>query len=208
MLSYLSIAAIIWYGGGKVVEGALQFGVLYAFINYVGLFFQPINDLAEKYNILQASMAASERIFQVLDTEKETDEGSLVFERNSLNAAIEFRNVWFAYKDEEWVLRDVSFRVPAGSTVAIVGATGAGKTSIINLLNRFYEIRKGEILIGGINIKDVASEIFTSCSTRVCNCNKAPKIDYKGIDSLLFTFGGRMIVYIKILMKRPFKMAV
>ncbi|MDO8685772.1 MAG: ABC transporter ATP-binding protein [Clostridiales bacterium] len=158
MLSYLSIAAIIWYGGGKVVEGAVQFGVLYAFINYVSLFFQPINDLAEKYNILQASMASSERIFQVLDTEKETDDGRQVFERNSLNAAIEFKNVWFAYKDEEWVLRDVSFSVPAGSTVAIVGATGAGKTSIINLLNRFYEIQKGEILIDGINIKGVTSE--------------------------------------------------
>lgn len=157
MLSYLSIAAIIWYGGGKVVEGAIQFGVLYAFVNYVSLFFQPINDLAEKYNILQASMAASERIFQILDTEKESDEGQLVLEKRSLDASIEFRNVWFAYKDENWVLRDVSFSVPAGSTVAIVGATGAGKTSIINILNRFYEIKKGEILVDGKNIKEISS---------------------------------------------------
>lgn len=163
MLSYLSIAAIIWYGGGKAVEGVLQFGVLYAFVNYVNLFFQPINDLAEKYNILQASMAASERIFQVLDTEKETDDGNLAFERNSPNTSIEFKNVWFAYKNEDWVLRDVSFIVPAGSTVAIVGATGAGKTSIINLLNRFYEIQKGEILISGINIRDAASESLRRC---------------------------------------------
>ncbi|NJD03783.1 MAG: ABC transporter ATP-binding protein [Ruminiclostridium sp.] len=156
MLSYLSIAAIIWYGGGKVVEGALQFGVLYAFINYVSLFFQPINDLAEKYNILQASMAASERIFQVLDTEAEKDGGTIRFDNDCFNASIEFRNVWFAYKNRDWVLKDVSFQLPAGKTIAIVGATGAGKTSIINLLNRFYEIQQGDILINGINIKNVA----------------------------------------------------
>ncbi len=158
MLSYLSIAAIIWYGGGKVVEGTVEFGVLYAFVNYVGLFFQPINDLAEKYNILQASMAASERIFQVLDTEPEKDEGTFYFDKDRLSASIEFKNVWFAYKNQDWVLKDVSFQLPAGKTIAIVGATGAGKTSIINLLNRFYEIQKGEILIDGINIKDAASD--------------------------------------------------
>lgn len=158
MLSYLSIAAIIWYGGGKVLEGTIQFGVLYAFVNYVGLFFQPINDLAEKYNILQSSMAASERIFQVLDTEIEADDGKRDFEKDRINASIEFKNVWFAYKDDDWVLKDVSFSVPAGKTVAIVGATGAGKTSIINLLNRFYEIQKGEILIDGINIKEAAAD--------------------------------------------------
>lgn len=163
MLSYLSIAAIIWYGGGKVVEGALQFGVLYAFINYVGLFFQPINDLAEKYNIMQASMAASERIFQVLDNVEEKNEGTLILQKKILNASIEFKNVWFAYKEEDWVLRDVSFTVPAGSTVAIVGATGAGKTSIINLLNRFYEIQKGQILIDGKDIKQVTSESLRKC---------------------------------------------
>ena len=158
MLSYLSIAAIIWYGGGKVVEGAVEFGMLYAFINYVALFFQPINDLAEKYNILQSSMAASERIFQVLDTEAEKDEGTLCFGKDRLNASIEFNNVWFAYKNEDWVLKDVSFHLPAGKTIAIVGATGAGKTSIINLLNRFYEIQKGDILINGTNIKNAAAD--------------------------------------------------
>jgi len=158
MLAYLSIAIIIWYGGGKVVEGAVEFGVLYAFVSYVSLFFQPINDLAEKYNILQASMAASERIFQVLDTEVEKDEGTLIFDKDRFNASIEFKNVWFAYKNEDWVLKDVSFHLPAGKTIAIVGATGAGKTSIINLLNRFYEIQKGDILINGINIKNITAE--------------------------------------------------
>ncbi len=158
MLAYLSIAAIIWYGGGKVLEGTVEFGVLYAFVSYVNLFFQPINDLAEKYNILQASMAASERIFQVLDTEGEKDEGTLFLDKDRLNASIEFKNVWFAYKNEDWVLKDVSFHLPAGKTIAIVGATGAGKTSIINLLNRFYEIQKGEIRIDGINITEVAAD--------------------------------------------------
>ncbi len=158
MLSYLSIASIIWYGGGKAVEGVIEFGVLYAFVNYVSLFFQPINDLAEKYNILQSSMAASERIFQVLDTPEEKDDGQIVFDKDRLNASIEFKNVWFAYKGEDWVLRDVSFSFPAGRTIAIVGATGAGKTSIINLLNRFYEIQKGEILIDGVNINDATAE--------------------------------------------------
>ena len=137
--------------------------MLYAFTNYVGLFFQPINDLAEKYNILQASMAASERIFQVLDTAVEKDEGHYTFEKDRFNASIEFKNVWFAYKEDEWVLKDVSFSVPAGKTVAIVGATGAGKTSIINLLNRFYEIQKGEILIDGVNISSATVESLRKC---------------------------------------------
>lgn len=162
MLAYLSIAAIIWYGGGMVLDGVVEFGVLYAFVSYVNLFFQPINDLAEKYNILQASMAASERIFQVLDTEVEKDTGTQNLDKDS-EASVEFKNVWFAYKNEEWVLKDVSFKLPAGKTLAIVGATGAGKTSIINLLNRFYEINSGEVLINGINIKDLSSESLRKC---------------------------------------------
>ena len=162
-LSYLAIAAVIWYGGGKVLQGALEFGVLYAFINYINLFFQPINDLADKYNILQSSMAASERIFLILDTPVEKDEGSIILDRATFRPGIEFKNVWFAYKDENWVLRDVSFSVPAGKTVAIVGATGAGKTSIINLLNRFYEIQKGDIFIDGVNVRDAAKDSLRRC---------------------------------------------
>ena len=162
-LSYLAIAAVIWYGGGKVLQGALEFGVLYAFINYINLFFQPINDLADKYNILQSSMAASERIFLILDTPVEKDDGSIVLDKKTFRPGIEFKNVWFAYKDEDWVLRDVSFSVPAGKTVAIVGATGAGKTSIINLLNRFYEIQKGDIFIDGINVRDTTKDSLRRC---------------------------------------------
>lgn len=155
MVASLTIALLIWNGGGKVIDNSMEFGVLYALINYISLLFQPINDLAEKYNILQSSMAASERIFMILDTPAEEDAGSLEFDTEAAAGDIEFKNVWFAYNDENWVLKDVSFRVPAGQTIAIVGHTGAGKTSIINLLSRFYEIQRGEILINGTNIKDV-----------------------------------------------------
>ena len=158
MLAFLVIAAVIWYGGGRVIDSTLQFGVLFAFINYVYQFFNPINDLAEKYNLLQSAMASSERIFMILDTSPEDDLGELELKPESIKGNIEFRNVWFAYKENEWVLREVSFNVPAGTSLAIVGATGAGKTSIINLLNRFYEIQKGEILIDGINIRDIKKE--------------------------------------------------
>ncbi len=158
MLSGFCIALIIWYAGGKVIDNTIKFGVLFAFVNYIGFFFQPVNDLAEKYNILQSAMASSERIFAILDTEQETDNGIICTDKKLFKGNIEFKNVWFAYKNEDWVLRDVSFSVPSGQTVAIVGATGAGKTSIINLINRFYEIQKGEILIDGINTIDIQKE--------------------------------------------------
>ncbi|MGI6668077.1 MAG: ABC transporter ATP-binding protein [Acetivibrionales bacterium] len=170
MLSSFILALLVWYGGSRVMEGTLQFGTLYAFINYTGMLFYPINDFAEKYNILQSSMAASERIFLILDSPAEEDDGMYSIKDNlfvkyspdgsfspvkEVKGDIEFKNVWFAYNQDDWVLRDVSFKVPAGRTAAIVGATGAGKTSIISLLNRLYEIQKGEILIDGINIKDI-----------------------------------------------------
>jgi ABC-type multidrug transport system fused ATPase/permease subunit len=157
MLSFVALALLIWFGGLDVLKGTLQFGILYAFVNYVSMMFHPINDLAEKYNILQASMAASERIFLILDTPVEEDSGTLSIP-DSVKGEIEFRNVWFAYNENDWVLRDVSFKVPAGKTVAIVGATGAGKTSIISLLSRLYEIQKGEILIDGMNIRDIRKD--------------------------------------------------
>ncbi|PNT93745.1 hypothetical protein CDQ83_09710 [Clostridium thermosuccinogenes] len=155
LISSATIAALLWFGGIRVLDGTLQFGVLFAFVDYVGQFFHPINDMAEKYNILQAAMASSERIFGILDTPGEPDEGSIEMDKDRIKGDIEFKNVWFAYNDDEWVLKDVSFKVPAGKTLAIVGATGAGKTSIINLLNRFYEIRKGQILMDGIDIRQI-----------------------------------------------------
>jgi len=154
-VSTLATALLLWFGGGKVIEGVIEFGVLYAFIQYIEYLFHPIDDLSEKYNILQSAMAASERIFSILDTPAEQDEGTEEFETSCENTDIEFKNVWFAYNQDDWVLKDVSFTVPSGKTVAIVGATGAGKTSIINLLNRFYEVQKGEITIGNTDIRRI-----------------------------------------------------
>ncbi|HEY9062860.1 MAG TPA: ABC transporter ATP-binding protein [Pseudobacteroides sp.] len=155
LVSALCLSVLLWFAGGDVISGSLQFGVMFAFVNYITMFFQPINDLSEKYNILQSSMASSERIFLILDTPAEENAGYDLPKSSKIKGDIEFKNVWFAYNNEEWVLRDVSFKVPKGKTVAIVGATGAGKTSIINLINRLYEIQKGEITIDGINVKSI-----------------------------------------------------
>jgi ATP-binding cassette subfamily B protein/subfamily B ATP-binding cassette protein MsbA len=158
MVAALCLSVLLWFAGGDVISGSLQFGVMFAFVNYITMFFQPINDLSEKYNILQSSMASSERIFLILDTHVEEDDGANLPDIGKIKGDIEFKNVWFAYNNEEWVLRDVSFQVPKGKTVAIVGATGAGKTSIINLINRLYEIQKGEINIDGINVKSISKK--------------------------------------------------
>jgi len=163
MVSSLTVALMIWFGGLRTLEGTIEFGVLFAFINYISMFFHPINDLAEKYNILQSAMASSERIFMILDSKTEEDTGMKQLDITRVKGNIEFKNVWFAYKDEEWVLKDVSFTVAPGTTTAIVGATGAGKTSIINLLNRFYEIQKGEIFIDGVNIREINKESLRKC---------------------------------------------
>lgn len=158
LVSAFGIALVIWYGGGNVVKGTLEFGVLYAFINYLYQIFQPINDLAEKYNILQSAMASSERIFQVLDQPHEHPAIEKPERVERLKGDIRFENVWFAYNEDEWVLKDVSFTIRPGQTVAFVGHTGAGKTSIINLMGRFYEIQRGRITIDGIDIQKMKKE--------------------------------------------------
>jgi ATP-binding cassette, subfamily B, multidrug efflux pump len=151
----LALALLIWYGGARVLGGALTFGVLFAFINYIDSFFKPIMDLTEKFNILQSAMASSERVFLLLDEEEGIKNIGEPIKLGKINGEIEFKNVWFAYKDENWVLRDVSFKIKPGETAAFVGATGAGKTSIISLISRLYDIQKGEILIDGKNIKEI-----------------------------------------------------
>jgi len=150
-----SLALLIWYGGGKVLQNELPFGVLFAFVNYIDQFFKPINDLTEKFNILQSAMASAERIFLLLDKEEEIKNVEVSKPLDRIKGKIEFKNVWFAYEGENWVLRDVSFTINPGETVAFVGATGAGKTTIISLITRLYDIQKGEILIDGKNIKEV-----------------------------------------------------
>jgi len=153
LLSAAAIALIIWYGGGKVLQNTMQVGTLVSFFLYSQRFFEPIADMSEKYNILQSAMASSERIFRLLDTPPAIVNNSLpVVPQERPHGEIEFRNVWFAYNDEDWVLRDVSFHVKAGESVAIVGHTGAGKTTTTGLLTRFYDIQKGEILLDGRNI--------------------------------------------------------
>lgn len=154
ILQNITIALLVWYSMGKIMNQTLEIGVLYAFTNYVKQFFSPINDLAENYNTIQSAIVSADRIFELLDQEdvlEDLDSG-LPVER--FRGDIEFRNVWFAYNGEDWILKNVSFKISSGETVAFVGATGAGKTTIISLISRFYDIQKGEILIDGINIKD------------------------------------------------------
>lgn len=151
--AYLAIAAIITYGGFRVKNGAFSLGVVVAFLQYALRFFRPIQDLSEKYNILQGAMAAAERVFKLLDTPVAIAPPSHPVAPPDL-PAVEFDHVWFAYKDEDWVLRDVSFRIEPGETVAVVGHTGAGKTTLISLLLRFYDVNKGAIRVGGIDIRD------------------------------------------------------
>lgn len=154
LISASAVALIVWYGGRQVLTGALTLGTLVAFIQYSDRFFSPISDLSEKYTILQSAMASSERIFKLLDTEPSiaspSQTGSLTVERGS----IEFRNVSFFYNAGEPVLHDVSFNVEPGEKIAVVGATGAGKSTIISLLSRFYDVQQGEILVDGENIRN------------------------------------------------------
>lgn len=153
-LGMLALALLLAYGGFRIRQGALTLGVLVAFFQYGLRFFRPIQDLSEKYNILQGAMAASERIFKLLDTTPEVVSPASVRSYPDGPIGIEFDHVWFAYNDEDWVLKDVSFRVAPGETVAIVGHTGAGKTTLTNLLLRFYDVQRGAIRIGGIDVRE------------------------------------------------------
>jgi len=154
-LSSLAIALIIWYGGGNVIQGLMTVGVLFAFIQYVEMFFRPIRDLAEKYNIMQTAMASSERIFKLMDNNTIIPSPENPVSLQNIKGEIEFKNVYHAYNPGEYVLKDVSFKINPGETVAIVGATGAGKTTLINILTRFYDIEKGSITIDGTDIRNI-----------------------------------------------------
>ena len=151
----VTTGAIIWYGGSQVLQGVLTVGGVVAFLQYVERFFQPIRDLSEKYNIMQQAMASSERIFQLLDEQPEVRDKPSPVALARVHGDIEFRNVWFAYEPGNWVLKDVSFHIRAGEKVAIVGATGAGKTSIVSLVSRFYDVQRGQILVDGLDVRDV-----------------------------------------------------
>ena len=155
VFSALALAMVIWVGGEQILRGVFTLGGLVAFIQYVRRFYRPIQDLSEKYNIFQGAMAASERIFTLLDTQPAiADPAGAVAPRSDGDApTIEFRSVWFAYQGEDWVTRDVSFRVMRGESLAFVGATGSGKSTIMSLLMRFYDAQKGEILVDGVDVR-------------------------------------------------------
>lgn len=162
LIGAIAVGLIIWYAGANVLEEKVTLGTVMAFLQFNEMFWRPIRDLSEKYNILQTAMASSERIFQLLDDTTLTTLRTDTVSREVIRGEIEFRNVWFAYNTStngdnspEWVLKNVSFQIKPGQTVALVGHTGAGKTSIISLLSRFYEIQGGEILIDGVNIRDI-----------------------------------------------------
>lgn len=157
---FLALTILIWVGGGQVLRGFITFGVLFAFFNYINQLFQPIIDISEKYDMVQSSMAAAEKIYTLLTTPPDIKDPENPIIPETIKGRIEFKNVWFAYNGEDWVLKDVSFTIEPGQTVAFVGATGAGKSSIISLIGRLYDIQKGEILIDGINIKHLPQSVL------------------------------------------------
>lgn len=150
----IGIALIIWYGGYRVMQHALSLGALVAFIQYSGFLFQPIRDISDKYNVLQGAVVASHRIFKALDHPIQIVSPAQPLKRGRAEGRIEFQNVWFAYNNGEWVLKDVSFTIEPGQSVALVGHTGSGKTTITNLLMRFYDVQKGQILLDGVDVRD------------------------------------------------------
>lgn len=149
----IALGLLVWFGSKQIMGDVISPGVVVAFIMYINMIFRPIRELIDKFNTLQMGMVSAERIFEVLDTDEKTPNLGTLKPAN-IKGEIAFRDVWFAYNEENWVLKDVNFNVNPGETLALVGATGAGKSSTINILSRFYEINKGEILLDGRNIRD------------------------------------------------------
>jgi ATP-binding cassette subfamily B protein len=154
-LGSLLITIFIWYSFFSLLQSQITLGTLFAFVQFIEMFFRPIRELSEKYNILQTAIASSERIFKLLDYNDLENINSLQQDENIKFRTIEFKNVWFAYENDNWILKNVSFKINNGEIVAIVGHTGAGKSTIINLLLRYYDIQKGDILIDGKSIYDI-----------------------------------------------------
>ncbi len=159
LVSILAMVLVIGAGSSSVLNGTLSLGTLFIFITYIGSFFEPIQELAEQFGTLQSSLASAQKVFSILDEKPEvtnSDHPVTV----QIRGQIEFRHVWFAYEKEDYILKDVSFLIRPGEKVAFVGATGAGKTSILNLIGRYYDIQKGEILIDGVNIREIDTDVL------------------------------------------------
>ncbi len=159
LLSIVALVIVIGTGSNMVLGNAISIGTLYIFINYISSFFDPIQELAEQFGTLQSSLASAEKMFQILDEKPEIVNTDRPVDVN-IKGRIEFKNVWFAYEKEEYILKDVSFTIEPGEKVAFVGATGAGKSSILNLIGRYFDIQKGEILIDGVNIKELDTDVL------------------------------------------------
>jgi len=166
-VSSISFALIIWYGGWQILGGVLAFGTLVAFIEYVQKFFIPLRDFSSKYAVMQSAMSAAERVFELLDTVPKICNPTTPYvptvQPGRVGGRIEFDHVWFGYKNDDWVLRDVSFGVAPGEKIAIVGATGAGKTTIIKLLNRFYDVHRGRVLVDGVDVREWDLQALRRC---------------------------------------------
>lgn len=154
IINNLTIAVLIYFCTERVIGNTLEIGLLFAFITYIKQFFDPISTISEQYTTIQSAVVSSGRIFEILDTVDVQEDIHRGRALEQVRGEIEFKNVWFAYNDEEWILKDLSFKIEAGETAAFVGATGSGKSTIISLLTRFYDIQKGEILLDGVNIKE------------------------------------------------------
>jgi ATP-binding cassette, subfamily B, multidrug efflux pump len=155
MFQSLAVAILVWYSISRISGGNLQIGVLFAFTTYIKQFFGPISDLADKYTSIQSALVSTERIYELIREEDRLEQPDRGLSMDRLHGTIEFRHVWFAYNDADWVLKDVSFVIAKGQTAAFIGETGAGKTTIISLINGFYRVQKGEILIDGVNVNDI-----------------------------------------------------
>jgi ATP-binding cassette subfamily B protein len=151
----VALLIVLWFGSLHTLSGIISFGILFAFTQYINKFFGPIQELAEKFDVLQAAFTAGERIFEIMDTKPLIADRPNAIELTQMKGKIEFRNVWFAYQEDDWILKDVSFVVWPKETLALVGATGSGKTTIISLIVRNYDIQKGQILIDDIDIRDI-----------------------------------------------------